>query len=418
MKKLRFKDKNGEDFPKWSLVLFSSTYKKAKEGGTPSTTSSEYYENGSIPFAKIDDLKNKYINQLNTFITENGLKNSSAWIVPINSVLLSNGATIGETSINKIELATKQGILSIVPKIDTEFMFYLVSSESFRKKLKSITTKGTMDAAYIKDIECINVLLPTNNEQEKIGGFLSTFDKLIEKQQDKIDLLKELKKGYLQKMFPKNDANVPEIRFKGFTDAWEQYKFSQIMDTVTDFVAAGSFADMAENVIYESLPDYAQLVRTTDLKSNFSNNNFVYVNKKAFDFLWRVNLDTESIIMPNIGNCGEIYYVNKEILPYKHNVLGPNAILVRSQNQNNKFLSVSFLSDDFQKKIKLIVSPNGQTKFNKTELKTLDVIIPSVNEQIKVGTLFDSLDSLITLHQRKLEGLEEIKKGYMQRLFA
>jgi len=189
------------------------------------------------------------------------------------------------------------------------------------------------------------------------------------------------------------------------------------MDTVTDFVAAGSFADMAENVIYESLPDYAQLVRTTDLKSNFSNNNFVYVNKKAFDFLWRVNLDTESIIMPNIGNCGEIYYVNKEILPYKHNVLGPNAILVRSQNQNNKFLSVSFLSDDFQKKIKLIVSPNGQTKFNKTELKTLDVIIPSVNEQIKVGTLFDSLDSLITLHQRKYDKLVYVKKALLDKMF-
>lgn len=180
------------------------------------------------------------------------------------------------------------------------------------------------------------------------------------------------------------------------------------MDTVTDFVAAGSFADMAENVVYESLPDYAQLVRTTDLKSNFSNNNFVYVNKKAFDFLWRVNLDTESIIMPNIGNCGEIYYVNQEILPYKHNVLGPNAILVRSENQNNKFLSVSFLSDDFQRKLKLIVSPNGQTKFNKTELKTLDVIIPSVKEQIKVGTLFDSLDSLITLHQRKVKLINSV----------
>ena len=130
-----------------------------------------------------------------------------------------------------------------------------------------------------------------------------------------------------------------------------------------------------------------------------------------------VHLDTESIIMPNIGNCGEIYYVNQEILPYKHNVLGPNAILVRSENQNNKFLSVSFLSDDFQRKLKMIVSPNGQTKFNKTELKTLDVIIPSVKEQIKVGTLFDSLDSLITLHQRKYDKLVNVKKSLLEKMF-
>ena len=185
--------------------------------------------------------------------------------------------------------------------------------------------------------------------------------------------------------------------------SWEQREFGDILDNVTDYVAAGSFADLAANVKYINIPDYAQLVRTTDLKSNFLNNDFIYVNKHAFDFLYRVNLNSECIIMPNIGNCGEIYYINPNKLPYKHNVLGPNAIYVRSSTNNNKFLSYSFKCERFQKLLKLIVSPNGQTKFNKTELKTLDVLITNKIEENKIGELFDNLDNLITLHQRKLK---------------
>ena len=189
--------------------------------------------------------------------------------------------------------------------------------------------------------------------------------------------------------------------FCAFCHSWEQREFGDILDNVTDYVAAGSFADLAANVKYINIPDYAQLVRTTDLKSNFLNNDFIYVNKHAFDFLYRVNLNSECIIMPNIGNCGEIYYINPNKLPYKHNVLGPNAIYVRSSTNNNKFLSYSFKCERFQKLLKLIVSPNGQTKFNKTELKTLDVLITNKIEENKIGELFDNLDNLITLHQRK-----------------
>ena len=158
---------------------------------------------------------------------------------------------------------------------------------------------------------------------------------------------------------------------------------------------------MAENVVYRSTPSYAQLVRTTDLKNQFKNSGFVYVDKKAYDFLWRVQLDEESIVMPNVGNCGEIYYVNGSRLPFRKNVLGPNAILVRSIINNNMFLSYNFLSETFQKELMLIVSPTGQSKFNKTELKTLPVMLPKNREQEKIGELFYQLDNLITLHQRK-----------------
>lgn len=141
------------------------------------------------------------------------------------------------------------------------------------------------------------------------------------------------------------------------------------------------------------------MVRTTDLKSNFLNNGFVYVDKHAFDFLYRVNLDKECIILPNIGNCGEIYYIEHEKLPYKHNVLGPNAIFVRSEKEDNVFLAYAFSTESFQKSLMLIISPNGQTKFNKTELKSLFISLPKYKEQKQIGILLKKLDNLITLHQ-------------------
>ena len=123
------------------------------------------------------------------------------------------------------------------------------------------------------------------------------------------------------------------------------------MNIVTDYVAAGSFADLAENVVYQTSPDYAQLVRTTDLKNGFTSKEQIYVNKHAFNFLWRVNLNKECIIMPNIGNCGEIYYISSDKLPYKHNVLGPNAIFVRSENNDNKFLKQIHIQKHWRQKI-------------------------------------------------------------------
>ena len=137
-----------------------------------------------------------------------------------------------------------------------------------------------------------------------------------------------------------------------------------------------------------------------DLKNNFTSKEEVYVDKNAFEYLWRVNLNKESIILPNIGNCGEVYFINKENLKHNHNVLGPNAILVRSIINNNRFLSYSFLTKYFQDNLKLIISPNGQTKFNKTDLKTIKIIIPNPDEQEKIGKIMSNLDNLITLHQR------------------
>lgn len=170
-----------------------------------------------------------------------------------------------------------------------------------------------------------------------------------------------------------------------------------ICDTITDYTAAGSFADVAKNVKYiNDGVGYAQLIRTTDLKSAFKNTDkFVYVDEHAFNYLWRVNLDSECLVLPNVGNCGEVYYVTPDILPFSYNVLGPNSILVKSSIVDNRYLFHAFQSGNFQKKLAKITSTTGQTKFNKTNFKALSLPVPPMEVQREIVRVLDSFTLLI-----------------------
>ena len=152
------------------FVKFGSLYEMAGEGGTPTTSNASFYDNGKIPFIKIDDLKQKYLTENKDFITELGLQKSSAWLVPTHSILFSNGATIGEISITTYPVCTKQGILGIVPKqsIDVEFLYYFMSSSYFKKAVSRIVTEGTMKTAYLKDINNILCPIPSKENQQEI----------------------------------------------------------------------------------------------------------------------------------------------------------------------------------------------------------------------------------------------------------
>ncbi len=184
-------------------VQFKDLYTNAGEGGTPSTSNNLYYENGSIPFIKIEDLSNKYLNENKDFITEQGLKNSSAWIIPANSIIYSNGATIGRISINTYPVCTKQGILGIIPSriVLTEYLYYFLRSIYFRKQVHRITVKGTMDCAYLKDLNFIKCYIPALERQEKIIKSLRCLDEKILLEETILNKLKEQKKFLLSNMF-------------------------------------------------------------------------------------------------------------------------------------------------------------------------------------------------------------------------
>ena len=185
------------------FAKFGSLYEMAGEGGTPTTSNASFYDNGNIPFIKIDDLKQKYLTENKDFITELGLQKSSAWLVPTHSILFSNGATIGEISITTYPVCTKQGILGIVPKqnIDVEFLYYFMSSSYFKKAVRRIVTEGTMKTAYLKDINNILCPIPTKEKQQEIAKMPSTLNSKIDFEQSILKLFCSQKQYLLRQMF-------------------------------------------------------------------------------------------------------------------------------------------------------------------------------------------------------------------------
>ena len=166
----------------WEQRKFGDLYSFASEGGTPDTNNSLFYENGDIPFVKIEDTENKYIVSTKASISQEGLNHSSAWLIPSNNILFTNGATVGNVAINRIPVATKQGILGIIPSkvVSVEFMYYILSSVNFQQEVKTRMATGTFATIILKSLNQISVFIPTNSEEQRqIADCLSALDNLI-----------------------------------------------------------------------------------------------------------------------------------------------------------------------------------------------------------------------------------------------
>ena len=206
--------------------------------------------------------------------------------------------------------------------------------------------------------------------------------------------------------------NVPNLRFPEFQGEWEKYELGDICDIITDFVAAGSFASLRENVKYYQENNYAQLIRTIDLKNNFTNSDFVYVDEVAYDFLWRVQLKEPNILLPNIGaNIGEKYYVKPQDLPKNKNVLGPNAILLRSKCNDTHFVYFRLSTSSYDNEMKKLVGASGQPKFNKTDLKKVSLFMPSLIEQKRIAYFLALLEERIATQNKIIEDLKKLKSA-------
>lgn len=195
--KLRF------DFSdEWKIVKLESLIKKGKAGGTPSSTNSDYY-NGDIPFLSIRDMtdQGKYIVKTEKTITEEGLNNSSAWIIPKNSLLYSIYASIGLVAINRSDISTSQAIYGIILKdgVSLEYMYYYLTY--FKKNIYKYIETGTQGNLNAKLLKSFEILLPSLGEQEMIVNVLSIVDEKIENSKKEIEKINEFKKGLLQQMF-------------------------------------------------------------------------------------------------------------------------------------------------------------------------------------------------------------------------
>jgi len=235
---------------------------------------------------------------------------------------------------------------------------------------------------------------------------LSALDRLIDLQKETIDSYKSLKKGYLQKMFPANGADVPEIRFKGFTDAWEQYKLSQLYDfskgrglSLDSFYEGNDSLGIAYGHLYTK---YTEVINEVNLSTNDENGVLSRIGDLLFPGSSTVPFGTaqaNALMLDNVQ-------------------LGGDVIIARSKDFSVYAPFISYQINAQKSKLFPITVGTTITHMYGKDIANIEYKFPKLDEQQKIGRTLESLDSLITLHQRKLEHYEKLKSGYLQQLFA
>lgn len=211
-------------------IKYLSDFGNVISGGTPSTSVKEYWD-GDIAWCTPSDITatpGKYICKTNRNITNKGLKNCAATILPPNSVLLCTRATIGELKISKVPIATNQGFKSLYSNFsgNINYLYYLLQTK--KKDMLELAIGSTFLEISKTALCSIPLQTPPLDEQERIAEALSDVDDLISSLEKLIEKYKSIKATCLQQMFPQNGETTPKMRLPGFTGAWEQRKLGDI----------------------------------------------------------------------------------------------------------------------------------------------------------------------------------------------
>ncbi|HFC9254512.1 TPA: restriction endonuclease subunit S [Enterococcus faecium] len=255
----------------------------------------------------------------------------------------------------------------------------------------------------------IKTLMPILNEQKQIGLFFKQLDDTIALHQRKLDLLKETKKGFLQKMFPKNGAKVPEIRFPGFTGDWEQRKLGELAESF-------EYGLNASAKKFDGSNKYIRITDIDDINHKFNQNG---VTSPDIDFANADNykLKKGDILFARTGaSVGKTYmYRESDGLVYYAGFL----IRARIKSKiSSEFVFQTTFTDSYNQFIKITSQRSGQPGVNAEEYSNFKIMIPNYEEQDAIGCFFKQLDDTIALHQRELDVLKETKKGFLQKMFV
>ena len=294
------------------------------------------------------------------------------------------------------------GYAHMRPKIDAEFLMCFLQTDSFVKVVLDNCTGTSYPAINSNDLSNLEIDLPTSeDEQRRIGCFITNLDHLITLHQHKCDEMKKLKKYMLQKMFPQNGKKVPEIRFDGFTNDWEQRKLGDIItehkETVdSDCTLPILTSSKTEGIILQE--EHFGRKQQHDITGyNILPRNYcTYRNRSdGVDFTF------------NINKC-----CDKGIISKFYPVFS-------GKNSDVFFLSLVLnYSDEVVHEIAYTCTGTGQKVLSFFDLQKMKVRVPSFEEQKEVATYFENLDHLITLHQHKCDELQNLKKYMLQNMFV
>ena len=277
-----------------------------------------------------------------------------------------------------------------------EFLVAELNSSTILAKVDSLASGSTRKRISRKNLEGVQINLPTFEEQQKIGSFFKQLDDTIALHQRKLDLLKEQKKGYLQKMFPKNGAKVPELRFAGFADDWEERKLIEVADYRNGKAHEKDISEAGDYIVVNS-----KFVSTNGLVKKYSDEMIAPLSKNEIAFVLSDVPNGRAIARTFLISEENKYSLNQRIAGITPHADTNSYFLHSLMNRNHYFLRF----DDGV----------SQTNLSKREVEKWVELYPSYGEQQKIGSFFKQLDDTITLHQRKLDLLKEQKKAFYKR---
>lgn len=300
------------------------------------------------------------------------------------------------------------GYAQMRPYVDGYFLLSLVQSERFVKVVLDNCTGTSYPAINANDLAEIEVAAPSDeSEAQKIGTIFRSIDNLITLHQRKYDKLTNVKKSMLEKMFPKNGSNVPEIRFKGFTEAWEQRKLSEITDKVTEKNAGLQYVETFTNSAEFGIISQRDFFDHDIAKLGSLDGYYIVKNE---DFVYNPRISTSAPVGP----------INRNKLG-RTGVMSPLYTVFRPHDIDTTYLEYFFKCGYWHS----FMNFNGDSGARSDRFSIRDNVffqmpipIPDIDEQRKIGELLTCLDNLIALHQRELEKLKNIKKSCLENMFV
>ena len=395
----------------WEQRRLGELVEETYGGGTPKTSVPEYW-GGDIPWIQSSNvIEGELFNiDIPKAITDKGLRESAAILIPGSSIAVVTHVGVGKLVYLPFSFTTSQDFVSLSRlKTNSIFLCYAL----FRRLQTEI---NMVQGSAIKGITKAELLdkridIPHDVEQTQIGAFLQKLDSLIALHQRKLDHVKELKKGLLQKMFPKEGANVPELRFPGFTDPWEQRRLGELMD-ITSVKRVHQDDWSSEGI---------RFLRARDLVA-FSNGEEIdeplFISEELYEEYSSLSGKAveNDLLVTGVGTIGVPWRVpSSEPIYFKDG----NIIWFKNMNViDGLFFYYSFTSSSIQDFIRKSAGSGTVGTFTIDTGKKTPIQLPSIDEQAQIGGFFQRLDSLIALHQRALDHVKELKKGLLQQMFV
>ena len=367
-------------------------------GDAPST-----FISGNCIYVKVDDLNYSDRIQLSSSNLVNAnpkahLVNTGATIFP------KRGAAI---MTNKVRIMGQDGYLdtnmmALIPKeIDKDFLFTFIQKTGLYK----ISDTSTIPQINNKHIEPYMIQVPTNKEQECIGVFFEKIDKIITLHQRKLDKLQATKKALLQEMFPEEGQDKPKRRFKGFTDAWEQRKLGDLAEIVRGAsprpISDPKWFDNNSNVGWLRIAD----VTAQDGRIRYLEQKISELGQEKT----RV-IKTPHLLLSIAATVG------KPVINYVPTGVHDGFLIFLNPKFN--ILYTFWWLEMFREKWNKYGQPGSQVNLNSDLVKNQVINIPNEKEQEKISSFLEALDKIITLHQRKLDKLKNLKQAYLNEMFV